>query len=171
LAKQPQPSIDILVNCAGQTQRKILFRTEDPEITEILESNLRSAILGCRVVGRQMLRPTPGSNSDQAPFSKCIINVSSLLAHRAVQGTAVYAATKAGMLGLTASLANELGRRGIRVNAIVPGYIETAMTKGESGTAIGHACHRCASGIGLSRFRATGIQCVHSMSYYLFYAP
>ncbi|KAL2133414.1 hypothetical protein VTI74DRAFT_2415 [Chaetomium olivicolor] len=112
--------IDILVNCAGVTQRSLLLRTPESTIEELLASNLHSTVFGCKTVGKQMVARRSGG---------CIINVSSLLAQRAATGTAVYAAGKAGQLGLTTALAQELGSYGVRVNAIVPGYIETAMTE------------------------------------------
>ncbi|KAK4101114.1 NAD(P)-binding protein [Parathielavia hyrcaniae] len=112
--------IDILVNCAGETQRSLLLRTSDESVQHLLDLNLRSVVWGCKTVGKQMVARRKGG---------CIINVSSLLAYRAAMGTSIYAAAKAGQLGLTTALSQELGLRGIRVNAIVPGYIETDMTK------------------------------------------
>ncbi|KAK3683428.1 hypothetical protein B0T22DRAFT_247185 [Podospora appendiculata] len=121
------PDINILVNCAGVTQTSALTRLQPNEAQEIIATNLRGAVWGCKVIGRKMsgarrlFRTGVGGDS--------IINVSSLLAVRGCHGTAVYAASKAGLLGLTTALANEYGRAGIRVNAILPGYIMTDMTK------------------------------------------
>ncbi|KAK4133210.1 NAD(P)-binding protein [Trichocladium antarcticum] len=112
--------IDVLVNCAGESQKSLLVRIGEPAVENMIQCNLLSAIWGCRAVGKQMIPRREG----------CIINVSSLLAHRAAIGTSIYAATKAGQLGLTTALSQELGTYGIRVNAIVPGYIETDMTQG-----------------------------------------
>lgn len=89
-----QKKIDILVNCAGETQHSLLLRLGEEDIDNLLASNLRSAILGCKTVGKQMTARRSGGS---------IINVSSLLAYRAAAGTAVYAAAKAGQLGTTAS--------------------------------------------------------------------
>ncbi|KAK4120917.1 NAD(P)-binding protein [Parathielavia appendiculata] len=113
--------IDILINCAGETQQSLLLRTSEESIQHLLDLNLRSVVWGCKTVGKQMVaRRRKGG---------CIINISSLLAYRAVIGTSIYAAAKAGQIGLTTALSQEFGRHGIRVNAIVPGYIDTAMTK------------------------------------------
>ncbi|KAK3904886.1 hypothetical protein C8A05DRAFT_42090 [Staphylotrichum tortipilum] len=116
------PTITILTNAAGSSQASLLRRLSPATTHALLATNLTGAVLGCQIVGKQMMshRRLPG---------RCIINVSSLLARRAVEGTSVYAAAKAGQLGLTTSLSHELGRFGIRVNAIVPGYIDTAMTE------------------------------------------
>ncbi|KAL2261207.1 hypothetical protein VTK26DRAFT_4573 [Humicola hyalothermophila] len=113
------PRIDILVNCAGISQEKLLVLANEDEIGEILSVNLQGTILGCKLVGKAMMRRKSG----------VIINVSSLLAHCAVVGTSVYAAAKAGVVGLTNALSQEYGRFGVRVNAVVPGYIESPMTK------------------------------------------
>jgi len=133
------PKIDILVNCAGVTQSALLARTSEDAINNILDTNLKSTVLGCKAIGQHMIKSrksagvksadtdidstTPENNND-----RCIINVSSLLAYKGTMGTSVYAASKAGILGLTTSLALEYGSFGIRVNAIVPGYISTPMT-------------------------------------------
>ncbi|OIW23046.1 NAD(P)-binding protein, partial [Coniochaeta ligniaria NRRL 30616] len=113
------PSPDVLVNCAGVTQKKLLVSLKDEEARAIIDTNLQSAILGCRYAAKSMMRNKRGG---------CIINVSSLLANKGVEGTSVYAASKAGLLGLTSSLAVEYGTCNVRVNALVPGYIDTAMT-------------------------------------------
>ncbi|PQE07693.1 3-oxoacyl-acyl carrier reductase protein [Rutstroemia sp. NJR-2017a BVV2] len=117
--KQPKPQIDILVNAAGITHSSPLLTTSPDLIESVLRTNLQGTIWGCKVVSRMMVRRREG----------CIINVSSLLGMKGGRGSAAYAASKAGVLGLTRALAAELGPSGIRVNAIVPGYIETDMTK------------------------------------------
>ncbi|GAB1313445.1 hypothetical protein MFIFM68171_03655 [Madurella fahalii] len=111
--------IDVLVNCAGISQRSLLVRAGEDDVDKLIETNLHTAIWGCKTVGRQMISRGSGG---------CIINVSSLLADRAVVGASVYSATKAGLLGLSTALSQEFGHYGIRVNAIVPGYIESGMT-------------------------------------------
>ncbi|PQE05235.1 3-oxoacyl-acyl carrier reductase protein [Rutstroemia sp. NJR-2017a BBW] len=115
----PKPQIDILVNAAGITHSSPLITTSPDLIESVLHTNLQGTIWGCKVVSRMMVRRREG----------CIINVSSLLGMKGGRGSAAYAASKAGVLGLTRALAAELGPSGIRVNAIVPGYIETDMTK------------------------------------------
>ncbi|KAK3986605.1 hypothetical protein QBC44DRAFT_332964 [Cladorrhinum sp. PSN332] len=122
------PKIDILINCAGTSLTKLLPLTTENEINSNLSTNLAGAILGCKLVGKSMI----SQRRHQEPTDKCIINISSLLARKSVIGSSVYAASKAGMLGLTTSLAREYGAYGIRVNAILPGYIDTAMTEGLS---------------------------------------
>ncbi|KAB5582335.1 gluconate 5-dehydrogenase [Coniochaeta sp. 2T2.1] len=114
------PDPDVLVNCAGITQKSLLVRTSDEEARAIIDTNLHSAILGCRYAARSMMKRRRGG---------CIINVSSLLATKGTEGTSVYAASKAGLLGLTSSLAVEYGKSNVRVNALVPGYIQTSMTE------------------------------------------
>ncbi|KAH6851091.1 hypothetical protein B0I37DRAFT_128196 [Chaetomium sp. MPI-CAGE-AT-0009] len=113
--------IDYLVNCAGESQHSLLLRTGQEAVQSLLSSNLHGVIFGCKTVAKQMTARRSGG---------CIINISSLLAQKAVIGTSVYAAAKAGQLGLTTALSLELAQHGIRVNAVLPGYIETDMTDG-----------------------------------------
>ncbi|KAL2155421.1 hypothetical protein VTH82DRAFT_163 [Thermothelomyces myriococcoides] len=112
--------IDFLVNCAGQPQQSLFLCTDEEAAQTLLSANLRSVIFGCKTVAKQMAARRVGG---------CIINVSSLLAYKATIGTSIYAAAKAGQLGLTTALSQELARYGIRVNAVVPGYIDTDMTE------------------------------------------
>ncbi|KAI0973046.1 hypothetical protein F4678DRAFT_471408 [Xylaria arbuscula] len=112
--------VDILVNAAGISQNSFLFKTSLREIDQILDVNLKGTILGCQGVVPKMMKQKSG----------CIINVSSLLATHGGRGASVYAASKAGIIGLTRSLALEIGRFDIRANVIQPGYISTHMTKG-----------------------------------------
>ncbi|KAI1432141.1 NAD(P)-binding protein [Xylaria sp. CBS 124048] len=110
--------IDVLVNAAGITLNSLLYNAKLEDIEQVLDTNLKGTILGCRAVIPKMMRQKEG----------CIINVSSILATHGGRGASVYAATKAGIIGLTRSLAWEVGRFNIRANLIQPGYIQTDMT-------------------------------------------
>ncbi|ATZ56403.1 Bcoar1 [Botrytis cinerea B05.10] len=134
----PKPKIDILINAAGLTHASPLITTSPSLIENILQTNLTGTIWGCKIIGKEMLRRREG----------CIINISSLLGIKGGRGSAAYAASKAGVLGLTRALAAEMGSAGIRVNAIVPGYIETDMTRAMSDPARSEALNS----IPLSRF-------------------
>ncbi|KAJ1965438.1 hypothetical protein GGI12_000775 [Dipsacomyces acuminosporus] len=112
--------IDILVNAAGISHDGILVRAKDKDIADMMETNLLGAMSLCREVVPQMMRKKSGGS---------IINVSSVIGMHGNVGQSGYAATKAGLIGFSKSLARELGPRGIRVNAIAPGFIETALTK------------------------------------------
>ncbi|KAF7520385.1 hypothetical protein PCG10_009174 [Penicillium crustosum] len=128
-------NVDILVNAAGISISNILPRSELEDISTILRTNLEGAILTSRALMRASIRSRIRNRSGPAagtkPPSKCIINVSSLLALKGGTGAVPYAASKAGLLGLTRSLAVEASASMkdivIRSNAIVPGYIETPM--------------------------------------------
>ena len=110
--------IDILVNNAGITRDGLLMRMKTEDWDTVLSTNLKSAFLLSRAVIRPMLKQRSG----------CILNVSSVVGISGNGGQANYSASKAGIIGLTKSLAREVGSRGIRVNAMAPGFIETAMT-------------------------------------------
>ncbi|KAH8770079.1 hypothetical protein F5883DRAFT_417135 [Diaporthe sp. PMI_573] len=114
--------VDVLVNAAGVSQNSLLARTSPSDIAAILDTNLRAAVLASRLVGKQMMR-----RAAEARQGCSIVNVSSVMASRGGTGASVYAASKAGLLGLTSALSQELGRFQIRVNALVPGYIQTRM--------------------------------------------
>ncbi|KAI2632213.1 NAD(P)-binding protein [Hypoxylon sp. NC1633] len=110
---------DILVNAAGISQNSFLFSSDIPSLHEVVTTNLMGTIWGCKHLIPKMMKQGDG----------CIINVSSLLATHGGRGASVYAASKAGVVGLTRSLAWEVGRFGIRANVLLPGYIQTDMTK------------------------------------------
>ncbi|GAB1214716.1 hypothetical protein ATERTT37_003885 [Aspergillus terreus] len=138
LEKALQP-VDILVNAAGITGSTILPRTEPAEIAQILRTNLEGALLTSRAFLRAAIRSRVrnrggAADATDAPASKCIINISSLLAAKGGTGAVPYAASKAGLLGLTRSVAVEAGASlrdvVVRSNVILPGYIETPMIAG-----------------------------------------
>ena len=130
--------MDILVNAGGISISNILPRSELADISQTLRTNLEGAMLTSRALLRAAIRSRVRNRNDSAtgtkPPSKCIINVSSLLALKAGTGAVPYAASKAGLLGLTRSLAVEASASlrdvVVRSNAIVPGYIETPMIAG-----------------------------------------
>jgi 3-oxoacyl-[acyl-carrier protein] reductase len=110
--------IDILVNNAGLTRDNILFRIKDDDWDTVLDANLRGAFLAIRAAARGMMKRRSGR----------IINIASIVGITGNKGQANYAASKAGLIGLTKSVAKELGSRNVLVNAIAPGFIETDMT-------------------------------------------
>jgi len=111
--------IDVLVNNAGMTKDGLIMRMKTEDWEAVLNANLRSAFFLSRAVSRIMLKQRSG----------CILNMSSVVGLHGNGGQANYAASKAGLIGFTKSLAKELGSRNIRVNAIAPGYVETSMTQ------------------------------------------
>ena len=110
--------VDVLVNNAGITRDTLIARMSDEDWQEVIDTNLRGAFNTCRAVSRKMLRRRAGA----------IVNLSSVVGVHGNPGQANYAASKAGIIGLTKALARELGVRGVRVNAIAPGYITTELT-------------------------------------------
>jgi 3-oxoacyl-[acyl-carrier protein] reductase len=110
--------VDLLVNNAGITRDTLIARMSDEEWEEVIETNLRGTFNTCRAVARKMLRRRSGS----------IVNLTSVVGIHGNPGQANYAASKAGIIGLTKALARELGSRGVRVNAVAPGYIATELT-------------------------------------------
>jgi 3-oxoacyl-[acyl-carrier protein] reductase len=118
--------IDSLVNNAGIRRESLLAMTPDREWDEVLAVNLTGAFRCCRAVLPGMMRRRKGA----------IVNVSSLSAVAGVAGQATYAASKAAVLGLTRALAREVGKRGVRVNAVLPGYVATDMTAALSDEAV-----------------------------------
>jgi len=115
---------DILVNNAGITKDNLSFRMSLEEWQKVLDVNLSAAFLIARTVGRDMIRKRHGKNSG----SGSIINMASVVGVHGNGGQANYSASKAGLIGVTKSLALETASRGVRVNAIAPGYIATDMT-------------------------------------------
>lgn len=111
-------TIDVLVNNAGITRDNLLMRMTEEMWDEVINTNLKSAFNLTKAVQRPMLKARKGS----------IINMSSVVGVSGNAGQANYAASKAGMIGFTKSVAQELGSRSIRCNAIAPGFIETEMT-------------------------------------------
>jgi 3-oxoacyl-[acyl-carrier protein] reductase len=114
--------IDILVNNAGITKDNLLIRMSEQDFDEVISTNLKGAFLCSKAVCRPMLKARAGS----------IINISSVVGLSGNAGQANYAASKAGLIGLTKSLAKELASRGIRANVVAPGFIRTSMTDGLS---------------------------------------
>ncbi|MDH7515365.1 MAG: 3-oxoacyl-[acyl-carrier-protein] reductase [Bacteroidota bacterium] len=110
--------IDVLVNNAGITRDRLLMRMNDEDWDAVLAVNLRGAFLVTREVAKVMARQRYGR----------IINISSVVGIMGNAGQANYAASKAGLIGFTKSIAKELASRNITVNAVAPGYIETDMT-------------------------------------------
>jgi 3-oxoacyl-[acyl-carrier protein] reductase len=110
--------IDFLVNNAGITRDTLIARMTDEDWAQVLDTNLRGAFLTCRALSRKMLRRRSGA----------IVNISSVVGVHGNPGQANYAAAKAGIIGMTKALARELGSRGVRANAIAPGYIATELT-------------------------------------------
>jgi 3-oxoacyl-[acyl-carrier protein] reductase len=110
--------LDILVNNAGVTRDTLLARMSDEDWNEVLGTNLGGVFHTSRAVARKMLRRRAGA----------IVNLTSVVGLRGNPGQANYVAAKAGVIGFTKALARELGGRGVRVNAVAPGYIETELT-------------------------------------------
>ncbi len=110
--------IDILVNNAGVTRDNLLMRLTEDDFDAVVRTNLKGTFLVTKVVSRQMIRQRGGR----------IVNMSSVVGEMGNAGQSVYAATKAGILGFTKSMARELASREITVNAIAPGFITTDMT-------------------------------------------
>lgn len=111
-------SFDILVNNAGITRDGLSFRMKKQDWDDVLAINLTAVFIICQIISSDMIRKRAGS----------IINMSSIVGLHGQGGQVNYAASKAGLIGYSKSLAKEVGSRGVRVNAIAPGFIETDMT-------------------------------------------
>ncbi len=111
--------VDVLINNAGITRDNLLMRMNESDFDQVIATNLKSVFNMTKAVQRTLLKQRSGS----------IINISSVVGVKGNAGQANYAASKAGMIGFTKSVALELGSRNIRCNAIAPGFIETEMTQ------------------------------------------
>lgn len=111
--------IDVLVNNAGITRDQLMLRMKEADFDNVLNINLKGAWNMCKHVTRPMFKQKQGR----------IINISSVIGLMGNAGQANYAASKAGLIGLTKSLAREYAKKAVTVNAIAPGFIETEMTK------------------------------------------
>ncbi|MAY73115.1 MAG: 3-oxoacyl-[acyl-carrier-protein] reductase [Phycisphaerae bacterium] len=110
---------DILVNNAGITRDNLILRMDDEAFDEVIRVNLRSAFVACRAAARPMMKGKFGR----------VVNIASTSGLVGNAGQANYAASKAGLVGLTRTLARELGSKGVTANVVAPGFIETDMTK------------------------------------------
>ena len=110
--------LDIIVNNAGVTRDGLLVRMSDDDWRTVIDTNLASCFYTCRAATRGMMRKRSGS----------IVNISSIVGLRGNWGQTNYAASKAGIIGFTKSLARELGSRNVRANVVVPGYVKSRLT-------------------------------------------
>ena len=134
--------IDICVNNAGISKDNLLLRLTPEQWDEVMQTNLRSVFNMTKLVMRPMMKAKTGS----------IINMSSVIGEMGNAGQSSYAASKAGVIGFTKSIAKELGSRNIRCNAIAPGFVETDMT---SYLKDGDGAEKYKAGIPLGRFGTT----------------
>ncbi|MDP6852914.1 MAG: 3-oxoacyl-[acyl-carrier-protein] reductase [Candidatus Marinimicrobia bacterium] len=115
---ESRDSVDILINNAGITRDNLIMRMKDEDWDAVMNVNLKSCYNGIKAVTRPMMKNKGGR----------IVNISSVIGQIGNAGQGNYAASKAGIIGLTKSMAKELGSRNITVNAVAPGYISTEMT-------------------------------------------
>ena len=111
--------LDILVNNAGLTRDGLILRMSDEDWRAVLDTNLGGVFHTCRAAARGMMKKRAGS----------IVNLTSVVGIHGNAGQTNYAASKAGIIGFTKSLAKEMASRGVRANAVAPGYIQTALTE------------------------------------------
>jgi 3-oxoacyl-[acyl-carrier protein] reductase len=116
--KQELGKVDILVNNAGITRDKLLLRMGDDDWDAVMDANLKGTFLCTRAASKLMIKQRSGR----------IINITSIMGQIGNPGQANYSASKAGIIGFTRTVARELGGRGVTVNAVAPGFIETQMT-------------------------------------------
>ena len=110
--------VDILVNNAGVTRDGLLVRMSDEDWSTVIDTNLASCFYTCRAAARGMMKRRAGT----------VVNISSIVGIHGNWGQTNYAASKAGIIGFTKSLARELGSRNVRANVVVPGYVKTQLT-------------------------------------------
>jgi 3-oxoacyl-[acyl-carrier protein] reductase len=110
--------VDILVNNAGVTRDGLLVRMSDDDWRTVIDTNLASCFYTCRAAARGMMKKRAGT----------VVNISSIVGLHGNWGQTNYAASKAGIIGFTKSLARELGSRNVRANVVVPGYVKTQLT-------------------------------------------
>ncbi|EPE07578.1 3-oxoacyl-acyl carrier protein reductase [Ophiostoma piceae UAMH 11346] len=126
---QQTPNANYLINAAGITYRSLLAVFPADEIQRIYDVNLYGTTIGCRAALRAWARSHKAHGLPSEKPDRCIVNVSSVLAIQGGYGAAAYAASKAGVVALTRSLAQEAANRSVRCNVILPGYIQTRMTE------------------------------------------
>ncbi|KAJ2660465.1 hypothetical protein IWW48_002929 [Coemansia sp. RSA 1200] len=122
--------IDALVNSAGVSRDSLLLRLKETDVAEMLETNLVGVIRTCKAFVPLMIRRKRGQNGQRASGGASVINISSAIGMHGNTGQAAYAASKAGVIGFTKSLAKEVASRGICANVVSPGFISTDMTSG-----------------------------------------
>ncbi len=132
-------TVDICINNAGISRDNLLLRMTEQQWDEVMDTNLKSVFNMTKQVMRPMMKARAG----------CIINMSSVIGEMGNAGQSSYAASKAGVIGFTKSVAKEIGSRNIRCNAIAPGFVETDMT---SYLQEGEAAEKYKAGIPLGRF-------------------